>query len=121
MTGRIFQMIAIVLLMTLSVFTLNANAFANPDPARSNPGTEPPDSIFLNGDIYTQATPARAQAMAVRDGRILAVGTNDEIRKLKGAHTHAVDLGGHFVMPGFNDAHVHLEHARSEEHTSELQ
>jgi predicted amidohydrolase YtcJ len=30
---------------------------------------------------------------------------------LKGAHTQVVDLGGHFVMPGFNDAHVHLEHA----------
>ncbi len=64
-----------------------------------------PDTIFLNGDIYTQATPARAQAMAVRDGRIVAVGSNDDIRKLKGSHTQVVDLGGHFVMPGFNDAH----------------
>ena len=71
----------------------------------------PPDAIFLNGDIYTQATPARAQAIAVRDGHIVAVGTNDDIRKLKGAHTQVVDLGGHFVMPGFNDAHVHLEEA----------
>ena len=34
---------------------------------------------------------------------------NDEIRKLKGAHTQVVDLGGHFVMPGFNDAHCHLQ------------
>jgi len=71
----------------------------------------PPDTIFLNGDLYTQATPARAQAMAVRDGHIVAIGTNDDIRKLKGAHTQVVDLGGHFVMPGFNDAHVHLEEA----------
>jgi len=66
------------------------------------------DLIFVNGDIYTQAQPARAQALAVRDGRIVAVGSNDEIRKLKGAPTNVVDLGGHFVMPGFNDAHVHL-------------
>ena len=36
-----------------------------------------PDIIFVNGDIYTQATPARAQAIAVRDGRIVAVGSND--------------------------------------------
>ena len=71
----------------------------------------PPDTIFLNGDIYTQATPARAQAIAVRDGRIVAIGTNDDIRKLKGTHTQVIDLGGHFVMPGFNDAHVHLEEA----------
>jgi len=66
------------------------------------------DLIFVNGDIYTQAQPARAQALAVGDGRIVAVGSNDEVRKLKGAPTKVVDLGGHFVMPGFNDAHVHL-------------
>ncbi len=71
--------------------------------------TAAPDAIFLNGDIYTQATPARAQAMAVRDGRIVAIGTNDAIRKLKGSHTEVVDLGGQFVMPGFNDAHCHLQ------------
>jgi len=69
---------------------------------------KPPDTIFFNGDIYTQATPARAQAIAVCDGRIVAVGSNDSIRKLTGDKTQLVDLGGHFVMPGFNDAHVHL-------------
>ena len=67
-----------------------------------------PDTVFVHGDIYTQAKPARAQAIAVRDGRIVAVGTDDEILKLKGSQTKVVDLGGHFVMPGFNDAHVHL-------------
>jgi len=67
-----------------------------------------PDAIFVNGDIYTQATPARAQALAVRAGRVVAVGTNDDIRKLRGGRTQVVDLGGHFVMPGFNDAHCHL-------------
>ena len=46
--------------------------------------------------------------MAVRDGRIVAIGTSDAVRRLKGANTQVVDLGGHFVMPGFNDAHVHL-------------
>jgi predicted amidohydrolase YtcJ len=67
-----------------------------------------PDVIFVHGDLYTQAKPARARAMAVRDGRIVAVGSDDEIQKLKGSQTKVVDLGGHFVMPGFNDAHVHL-------------
>lgn len=69
------------------------------------------DMLFLNGDIYTQASPGRVQALAVRDGRIMAAGSNDEIRKLKGPHTEVVDLGRHFVMPGFNDAHVHLQGA----------
>ncbi len=101
----------LLLLVVLALIALNTNASANSASASGNSGNEAPDTIFLNGDIYTQATPARAQAMAVRDGRIRAVGTNDDIRRLKGAHTQVVDLGGHFVMPGFNDAHVHLEHA----------
>jgi predicted amidohydrolase YtcJ len=82
-------------------------------------GHEPPDTIFVNADIYTGAvfvpgTPVatrvlpRAQALAVKNGRIVAVGTTAEVRKLKGKDTREVDLGGHFVMPGFNDAHTHL-------------
>jgi predicted amidohydrolase YtcJ len=83
-----------------------------------NTKLEPPDQIFIHGDIYTGAeegfggAPAkvypRAQAMAVRNGRIMAVGASDEIRKIKGPHTQVVDLGGRFAMPGFNDAHLHL-------------
>src|ERR1039458_7776860 len=102
----------LLLFMVLALVVVNTNAFADSASALGKTsGTEPADTIFLNGDIYTQATPARAQAMAIRAGRILAVGTNDEIRKMRGAHTHVIDLGGHFVVPGFNDAHVHLEHA----------
>jgi predicted amidohydrolase YtcJ len=105
----------LLLLMALALVALNTIASANSESALGKTsGNEPPDIIFLNGDIYTQAMPARAQAMAIRDGRILAVGTNDAIRKLKGARTQVVDLGGHFVMPGFNDAHVHLEEAALE-------
>ncbi len=79
----------------------------------------PPDAIFINGDIYTGAItnaekPAkttvlpRAQALAVSGGKVVAVGTNAAIEKLKGRGTQVVDLDGHFVMPGFNDAHLHL-------------
>lgn len=66
------------------------------------------DAIFVNGNVYTVATPARAEAIAVRGDRIAAVGTNAEVQKLKGKNTRVVDLGGRFVMPGFNDAHLHL-------------
>ena len=99
----------LALLMVLAVMAITTNSSTNSEPPSGKASSsEPPHTIFLNGNIYTQATPARAQAMAVRDGRIVAVGTNGDIRKLKGAHTLVVDLGGHFVMPGFNDAHVHL-------------
>src|SRR5215510_14295969 len=88
------------------------------------------DVIFVNGDIYTgpptvsirigsrsdgakpspPLAPVRGpiQAIAVSGGKILSVGSNEEIQKLKGPQTQVIDLGGHFVMPGFNDAHVHL-------------
>jgi len=74
------------------------------------------DVIFTHGNVYTGAVDAssslgagkRAEALAIRGDRILAVGTRNEIAKLKGPETKIIDLGGHFVMPGFNDAHVHL-------------
>jgi predicted amidohydrolase YtcJ len=76
------------------------------------------DIIFLHANVYT-GVPANAQfssilreeAIAVRGERILAVGKNVDIQKLKGPQTQVMDLGGHFVMPGFNDAHLHLADA----------
>ncbi|HVP44831.1 MAG TPA: hypothetical protein VMS96_15485, partial [Terriglobales bacterium] len=70
-----------------------------------------PDTIFVNGVIYTGTRAdvpkgtlevARVQAMAVRGDRILSVGTDAQIKALKGRDSRVVDLGGRFVMPGFN-------------------
>src|SRR4029077_8709184 len=49
-----------------------------------------------------------ADAMAIRGDRIQAIGKEDEILKWKGPQTEVINLDGHFVMPGFNDAHMHL-------------
>ena len=67
-----------------------------------------PDLVLYNGLIYTvhPAYPA-ATAIAVRDGRILAVGTDREILSLAGKKTRRVDLARRRVLPGFNDAHAH--------------
>ena len=67
--------------------------------------------LYLNGTIYTMdVAQPRAQAMAVdsESGYILAVDTNDEVRRLGGQHTELVDLRGRTVLPGFIDAHIHL-------------
>ena len=67
--------------------------------------------LYLNGNIYTMdATQPRAQAMAIdsTSGYILAVGTDDEIRRLGGQHSELVDLRRRTVLPGFIDAHIHL-------------
>lgn len=76
-----------------------------------------PNTLFLHGNIMTGAhlrandtspTAARVQALAVTNSTITAVGTDEQLLKLKGPHTQVVDLHGAFVMPGFNDAHTHL-------------
>jgi predicted amidohydrolase YtcJ len=56
----------------------------------------------------------------VRGDRILAVGARAEVMNLKGPETKVVDLDGHFVMPGFNDAHMHLASAGLEKMNVDL-
>lgn len=68
-------------------------------------------SVFTGEPAYSRGSLQRAEAIAVRGDRIQAVGTNLEIEKLKSPQTQVVDLRGHFVMPGFNDAHLHLADA----------
>ena len=66
------------------------------------------DLVFLNGAVYTVDAARRwAHAVAVRDGRIVAVGTTDDVVDLRGSSTKVVDLGGRMLVPGFQDAHVH--------------
>ncbi|MCC6392325.1 MAG: amidohydrolase [Bryobacterales bacterium] len=67
------------------------------------------DLVLRNGKIWTVNPKQRvAQAVACRGGRILAVGSNDEIAALAGPETTQVDLAGKLLVPGFNDAHVHF-------------
>lgn len=86
--------------------------------AQNAPPPSKADIIFTHANIYTGAvgvgslgSTKRAEAIALRGDRILAVGSREDIAKLKGPQTQVVDLGGHFVMPGFNDAHMHLASA----------
>lgn len=67
------------------------------------------DAVVFNARIRTMdwAHPA-AEALAIRDGRILAIGRNDEMRALATRRTRLIDAGGRLVLPGFQDAHVHL-------------
>lgn len=72
------------------------------------PPQAPPDLVLTNGRIHTfDAARSRVEALAIARGRIVAVGTNDEVAMLAGETTRRVDLAGRFVMPAFHDAHVH--------------
>lgn len=63
--------------------------------------------ILFNGNIVTMGKNARAQAVAIVDGRFFAVGDNKEIQSLATGKTKKIDLGGKTVVPGFIDAHSH--------------
>ncbi len=106
----------VVVLCCFAPLFLNAqNAAGGQAPAASGPKA---DAIYIHANVYTGvpsnmqfSSILREEAIAVRGDRIQAVGKNVDIQKLKGPETQVIDLGGHFIMPGFNDAHLHLADA----------
>jgi len=76
------------------------------------------DCVLINGNIITMdPLRPRAEALAMRGGRVLAVGATSEIRALAGRGARVIDAGGRMVLPGFQDTHIHMqdsgfEHAR---------
>ncbi len=68
----------------------------------------PPDVIYHNGVVLTMDDGLpRAEAVAIRNGRILAVGDDEAVLALRKRPTRVVDLGGRTVLPGFIDSHAH--------------
>lgn len=76
--------------------------------SQSNSNMANADLVIVNAKIVTSSTlqPA-AQAIAIRDGKIVAIGTNEEISASFGDATKRIDAGGNTVMPGINDGHSH--------------
>ena len=80
----------------------------------ADPMTSTADTVFVGGRVFTApATDPVHAAVAVRGGRIAAVGPDDELRELVGTATEVVDLDGGLLVPGFQDAHVHPSWAAS--------
>jgi predicted amidohydrolase YtcJ len=96
--------------LVISAFTVCTVGFAQaPGATKQATNGTPAMTIYRNGRIYTNdpASPWAA-AMLVRGEEILAVGDDDEVIGLADTGAKTVDLEKHFVMPGFNDAHVHI-------------
>lgn len=66
------------------------------------------DTVYTNGKIYTvnEAQPW-AEAVAIKDGKFVAVGSNEAVAAMTGNATEVIDLAGAFAMPGVHDTHVH--------------
>lgn len=69
----------------------------------------PADSVYVNGRIYTADDDRSwSEAVAIRDGRFIAVGKDEDIKRFIGSHTRIEDLEGKMAMPGIHDSHSHL-------------
>src|SRR6266849_1698474 len=95
--GNIFDPSRFAIVILLSCFSL-----------AQNPG-QSADIVLVHAHIYTvNARQAWAEAAAIRDGKILAVGTDHQIAAYRGASTEVVDGKGRLVLPGFTDCHAHF-------------
>jgi predicted amidohydrolase YtcJ len=66
------------------------------------------DTIYNNGKIYTvNEAQTWAEAVAIKDGKFIAVGSNADVEALTGDDTEIIDLNGSFAMPGIGDTHIH--------------
>jgi predicted amidohydrolase YtcJ len=88
---------------------LRVTTFAHAQAARNGRGATAPDLVLTGGKVFT-ADPNHpwAQAIAIRADRIVAVGTDADVRRLAQRATREIPLGGRVVIPGINDAHDHL-------------
>ncbi len=79
-------------------------------PPSPTPSVQPADQVLLGGKVITMdARDTIAQAVAVRGDRVLAVGSDDEVRAFIGPETQVFELAGKLVTPGLIDAHNHLQ------------
>jgi predicted amidohydrolase YtcJ len=71
-------------------------------------GAQTPDVVLVGGKVVTiDAQSSVREALAVHDGKVLAVGTSEQVRRLAGPATRVIDLDGRTVIPGLVDSHLH--------------
>ena len=116
--GRTLGVFILVMGLSMGMPTNAGNPQSGDDKLRGSELPHGADLILLHGKIWTGEpvttrgeTPAPArmvEAVAIANGRILAVGSDEEIRTCKGLNTEVVDLRGRLVVPGLADSHVHF-------------
>jgi predicted amidohydrolase YtcJ len=83
-------------------------ALAVPGSAAASEAAGAPDTLYINGYVYTvDKNDSIQEAVAVKDGRITYVGSTSGAKSLAAPSTHVVDLQGHMLMPGLVDGHMH--------------
>ena len=115
-----------VLFVFLSTFLALTSGVSAQDSTNANPATEEPfitaDMVIWGGTVYTaEDSGPTAEAVAVKDGRIIFVGNRDEATEYVTPDTHVINLDGGTLYPGFTDAHAHLSGIGDRELTLNLE
>jgi predicted amidohydrolase YtcJ len=97
----VFLTLAVLLTLGIPATTVAQNA--------QDAKLHPADTILINGKVYTEnATQSWARAVAIGGEKIIAVGEDADIERLRGPATKVIDAGGRLVLPGFVDCHIHF-------------
>lgn len=97
----VFPLIAVAISALPSLIAAHASE-------QSHSANEAPDAIYHGGDVVTiDDNHPSAEAVAIKDGRVIAVGKRDDLIKLQGESTRLIDLAGKTLLPGFVDGHGH--------------
>lgn len=103
---RRMQLIGVVLVFALLLAGCSTTSSSNVNDSNT---AAMADLIITNGRIVTQDERGTiAQAAAVKGGRFIVVGSNEEVAQRRGANTRVIDLAGRTVIPGLNDSHLHV-------------
>ena len=100
---------AAVPVISKALFLAALTIFSIATSAKNPPPEGPAEIIITNAKVYTvNARQPWAQAIAIREGKILVLGSNDEMSPYQVQSTHVIDAKGHFLMPGITDCHIHF-------------
>jgi hypothetical protein len=93
------------ILLSMLLNACGGNQDAEPDGTAQPPA----DLLLTNGYVYTvDSARSVAEAVAIRDGIIQAVGSNGDVLAFSGPNTEVIDLAGRMLLPGLQDAHIHV-------------
>ena len=93
--------------MRIALILLCLAMYAAPAQTPAQPAAA--DAVVVNARIYTvNAQQPWAEALAIRSGKIMTVGSTREINRYRGANTRVIDAHGRLVLPGFTDCHIHF-------------
>src|SRR5215213_7613593 len=108
-SARRFPLIDVSIMQRFIAAAALVLAAVSPTTAQTRAPDAAAEMVLVGGRVFlADRAGTVAQAVAVREGKVVAAGTDAQVRRWAGPRTQVVELGGKLVTPGFNDAHIHF-------------